>query len=92
MAQEEGLESPRKDVVKIPSPRAVYRRGILDGSMACLMAVLIFTDILGRDGLCDWIRANWTDSDTTMPIQIVVSVTLGMAMVGFWRRLPSRKR
>jgi hypothetical protein len=31
MAQEEGLESPRKNVVKVPSPRAVYALGLLLG-------------------------------------------------------------
>jgi hypothetical protein len=53
---------------------------------------MIWFDMNGKEGSIQKIREAWIDSDTTMPLQIVAVVTIGMFAVGFWKRLPSRKR
>lgn len=92
MAQDEGLESSRKDMVRVPSPRVVFIHGLLAGAFFMDGFWMIWFDLNGKEGSIQKIREAWTDSSITMPIQIVALVTIGMMVARFWSRLPSRKR
>lgn len=91
MAQEEGMEHSPKNVVKIPSPRAVYFYGLLLGLYLDHMGWMVWFDLNGKEGSIQKIRDAWIDSNVTMPLQIVSIVTIGMWAIGYWRRLPSRR-
>jgi hypothetical protein len=92
MAQKEGLDRSRKDVVKIPSPRAVFFWGLLFGLYFDHIGWMFWFDLNGKDGSIQRIREEWIDSNITMPLQIVSLVTMGMWFVGYWRRLPPRRK
>jgi hypothetical protein len=77
---------------KIPSPRAVFVYGLLTGVFFNDMFWMCWFDLNGKEGSIQKIREAWTDSDISMPLQIVAMVTVGMMVVRFWARLPSRKR
>jgi hypothetical protein len=77
--------------MKTPSPRAVFIWGLLLGVFFDQMYWMIWFDLTGLEQSIAKIRENWIDSNTTMPIQIVAVVTVGMFALGFWHRLPAKK-
>ena len=77
--------------MKIPSPRAVFIYGLLAGTFFNYMFWMCWFDLNGKEGSIQKIRDAWTDSNTSMPLQIVAIVTVGMICMRFWARLPSRK-
>lgn len=77
--------------MKVPSPRRVFLFGMFFGMFANDMVWNFWFDLMGEERALRKLHESWIDSNTTMPIQIVAAVTVGMFVAGYWNRLPAGK-
>ncbi len=76
---------------KIPSPRLLAAQAFMTG--VCLTSLMFgcIADFIGKERFEQYIHDTWVDSNVSMPIQIVLIVTVMMVATRGFFSLPGRK-
>jgi hypothetical protein len=72
------------------TPRRLFLDAFILGWGFSAFVMCAVMDLYGQDRWLDVVRYHWADSRWTMPLEIVVLVTLGFVVVHKFRSLPKR--
>ncbi len=74
---------PKRDLMK---RETAFTKGYHIGSLALMFALMIASDIVGKEGSAEWVRNRWIDSRISLPICILGSVVMLLLYVNVRRK------